>query len=242
MKIAVVNFSGNVGKSTIARHLLLPRLPDAELLAVESVNAQEQAQASLRGHQFSELHEYLHTVPTAIVDIGASNLEELLGLMRRYDGSHEDFDCFVVPTVPSLKQQQDTIATLAELASLGVPRSSIRLVFNRVEDDMDLAREFEPVLDFLNQHPLAQANLGCRLGVNEIYEWIRGSGQPLMAVATDTTDYKRLIARASSTAEKLALAQQLATYRLARGVLPQLDACFAALGLPEEVPAQLPLH
>lgn len=27
MKIAVINFSGNVGKSTVARHLLLPRVP-----------------------------------------------------------------------------------------------------------------------------------------------------------------------------------------------------------------------
>lgn len=27
MKVAVINFSGNVGKTTIARHLLLPRMP-----------------------------------------------------------------------------------------------------------------------------------------------------------------------------------------------------------------------
>ena len=46
MKIAVINFSGNVGKTTIARHLLLPRIPGAELITVESVNADEgQAQA-----------------------------------------------------------------------------------------------------------------------------------------------------------------------------------------------------
>ena len=38
-------------------------------------------------------------------NIGASNVEELLSLMRRYRGSHEDFDYFVIPTVPVLKQQ-----------------------------------------------------------------------------------------------------------------------------------------
>ena len=69
---------------------------------------------------------------SAVVDIGASNVEELLDLMQKYQGSHEDFDAFVVPTVPTLKQQQDTIATLVELARLGVPRSRVRLVFNMV--------------------------------------------------------------------------------------------------------------
>lgn len=41
MKIAVINFSGNVGKSTVARHLLPPRIPGAGLITVESLNADE---------------------------------------------------------------------------------------------------------------------------------------------------------------------------------------------------------
>ena len=49
MKIAVINFSGNVGKTTVARHLLLPRIRGAELIAVESLNADEgQVQAPAR--------------------------------------------------------------------------------------------------------------------------------------------------------------------------------------------------
>jgi len=105
MKIAVLNFSGNVGKSTIARHLLLPRIEGAELIAVESLNADERQGQALRGRQFGELQEYLQTVDNVVVDVGTSNVEDLLGLMHRYRGSHEDFDCFVVPTVPALKQQ-----------------------------------------------------------------------------------------------------------------------------------------
>jgi hypothetical protein len=53
----------------------------------------------------------------------------------------------------------------------------------------------------------------------------------LAALASDDTDYKALIAKARDTAEKLALAQKLATRRLASGVVPELDACFAALAL-----------
>ena len=51
MKLAVINFSGNVGKSTIARHLLLPRIAGATLLAVESVNAADNDAQSLRARQ-----------------------------------------------------------------------------------------------------------------------------------------------------------------------------------------------
>ena len=35
MKIAVLNYSGNVGKTTVARHLLLPRVLGAQLVSIE---------------------------------------------------------------------------------------------------------------------------------------------------------------------------------------------------------------
>ena len=232
MKIAVINFSGNVGKSTVARHLLLPRIEGAELIAVESLNADESQGQALRGRQFGELQEYLQTVDNVVVDIGASNVEDLLGLMHRYRGSHEDFDCFVVPTVPALKQQQDTIATLVELAGLGLPPSRIRLVFNMLEYELGVKQSFNHLLTFLAQQPIASAEPACRLGKNEIYARARDSGTDLRTLARDETDYKSMIVKAQSTADKLALAQRLATRRLASGVVPELDACFSALGLP----------
>jgi hypothetical protein len=232
MKIAVINFSGNVGKSTVARHLLLPRIAGATLVAVESLNADESQGQALRGRQFGELQEYLQTVRSVVVDIGASNVEELLDLMRRYRGSHEDFDCFVVPTVTALKQQQDTIATLVELARLGVTPSRVKLVFNMTERSIEVAQAFAIVLGFVGKHPIAQANPACCLGFNEIYARMRGEAD-LASLIHDDTDYKSLIARAQDTAEKLALAQKLANRRLALGVVPELDACFAALDLNE---------
>ena len=231
MKIAVINFSGNVGKTTVARHLLRPRIDSAELIAVESVNADEGQGPALRGRQFAELQEYLQTIDNAVVDIGASNVEELLGLMQRYRGSHEDFDGFVVPTVPALKQQQDTIATLVELERLGVPAAKIRLVFNMLDNSLDVEPYYDLVLAFHAARPIATVNLACRLGTNEIYGRVRQSGLDLSTLARDDTDYKALIAKTQHPKDKLALAQKLATRRLARGVVPELDACFAALGL-----------
>jgi hypothetical protein len=231
MKVAVINFSGNVGKTTIARHLLAPRIAGAEVVPIESINADDGQRMALRGSQFGELQEFLQTVDNVVVDIGASNVEELLALMRKYRGSHEDFDYFIVPTVPALKQQQDTIATLTALARLGIPAAKLKLVFNQVEDDSDVNADFDVVLAFVQQTALMQPSTRRRLGANEIYERIKGSGADLAALVEDDTDYKALIARAGSTAEKVALAQRLANRRLASGVVPELDACFAALEL-----------
>jgi MinD-like ATPase involved in chromosome partitioning or flagellar assembly len=231
MKVAVINFSGNVGKTTIARHLLAPRIDGAEVIAVESINADEGQGQALRGSQFGELQEYLQTVDNVVVDIGASNVEDLLALMRKYRGSHEDFDYFVVPTVPALKQQQDTIATLTELARLGISASRLRVVFNQVEDDADVREAFDTLLAFVAQNPVAQVSPRCKLGANEIYERVKGTETDLAELAQDETDYKALIApspghpaegRAGAAARRPAAAS---------GVVPELDECFAALEL-----------
>ena len=234
MKVAVISFSGNVGKTTIARHLLAPRMPGAKLVSIESINAGDSGAANvhvIRGRQFAELQEYLQVIDDVVVDIGASNVEELLALMHRYRGSHEDLDYFIVPTVPAGKQQQDTMATLAELSRLGIPADKVRLVFNMVEDGSDIERVFDAMLAFLRVSPVARMSLNCRLGTNEIYGRINGSGVDLSALAADASDYKSLIAAATDSSERLALAQRLATRRLACGVVPELDACFAALCL-----------
>ena len=38
MKVAILNYTGTVGKTTIAAHLLSPRMGDAPIFAVETIN------------------------------------------------------------------------------------------------------------------------------------------------------------------------------------------------------------
>ena len=85
MKAAVINFSGNVGKSTVAKHLLLPRIEDAELIAVESINADAGDGTTVRGRQFGALSEQLLLLDAAVIDVGSSNVEDFVRLMRQYD-------------------------------------------------------------------------------------------------------------------------------------------------------------
>ncbi len=231
MKLAVNNFSGNVGKTTVSRHLLAPRIPGCQVVAVESINADDGQSVTIRGRQFAQLQEFLQSVDNVVIDIGASNVEELLKLMRRYRDSQEDFDGFIVPTVPARKQQQDTAATLAELARIGVPPARLRLVFNQVDDDSPIDRTFDTLLAYCASSGGVQPRTAAFISFNEVYALVRGAGQSLAELAADSTDYKAAIAKASTQPEKLALAQRLATQRLARGVIPDLDACFEALDL-----------
>jgi hypothetical protein len=231
MKLAVINFSGNVGKSTVARHLLAPRIPGCHLVAVESINADDGQAMTIRGRQFAQLQEYLQTVSNLVVDVGASNVEDLLALMRRYSGSHADFDGFVVPTVPPRKQQQDTAATLTELARIGVPPQRVRLLFNQLEDETPIERTFETLLAYCAASGAVQPRTAACMRYNEVYARVRGTGQSLLDLAADTINYKAEISNTTSASEKLVLAQKLATQRLSRGVIPELDACFAALDL-----------
>lgn len=231
MRLAVINFSGNVGKTTIARHLLAPRIPGCQVVAVESINADDGQPTTIRGRQFAQLQEFLQSVDDVVIDIGASNVEELLKLMRRYHDSHQDFDGFIVPTVPARKQQQDTAATLAELARIGVAPERLRLVFNQVDDDSPIERTFETLLAYCTSTGVVQPRPAASISFNEVYALVRGTDQSLAGLAANTTDYKAAIAKAGRQSEKLALAHHLAIQRLARGVIPELDACFESLDL-----------
>ena len=231
MKIAIINFSGNVGKTTITRHLLAPRIKDAEIVSVESANADEQEVDALRGKDFAHLQQYMLASDNLLVDIGASNVEDLLALMRKFKGSHEDFDYFVVPAVPDVKQQKDTANTAEKLVKMGVPAARIKIVLNRVEDTDNPEKQFSGLVGYLATTKVAALTPGAFLSDNEIYQRLKSDGRSITELASDKTDYKALIAKAATQDEKLALADQLAIKRLASGVLPELDACFKALAL-----------
>jgi hypothetical protein len=229
MKIAVINFSGNVGKSTIARHLLAPRIPDAQVIAIETINSDGSDDEALKGKQFGELQEAMTIMDAAVVDIGASNVEDVVSLMRQYRGSHDDFDYFVVPTVPEKKQQRDTISTINALAELGVPAKKIRTVFNKVDSDDDPARVFSGLFDYHKAEKCFTLRQDAVLHTNEVYARLNGSAVNLRELVDDQTDYKAKIKEAANSEEKLRYAQLLSIQRLAAGVVEEHDAVFKTL-------------
>jgi hypothetical protein len=229
MKITVINFSGNVGKSTIARHLLVPRLCNAQLIPIESINSDGSDDEAIRGKQFGQLQEALALLDDAVVDVGASNVEDFIHLMSQYKGSHEDFDFFVVPTVSKGKQQRDTISTIEALADIGIPPKKIRLVFNMVEMDEQVEQVFVGLFDYQTSAKRFTLKPDAVIHVNDIYGKLSNGQQSIGDVLADPADFKEKIKLAKDDQEKLRFAQLLSVKRLATGVSEELDAVFKTL-------------
>ncbi|WP_342616482.1 StbB family protein [Rhodoferax sp. GW822-FHT02A01] len=229
MKLAVINFSGNVGKSTVARHLLAPRLKNAQLIAVESINSDGSQDEAIRGKQFGELLEALALMGDAVVDIGASNVEDFINLMKQYRGSHEDFDYYVIPTVSKAKQQRDTISTIHALTEIGIPAKKILLVFNMVELNETPERIFSGLFEYHASARSFTLKPNAVIHVNEIYGKLKGTEQGISDILNDSTDLKEQLKAATDSDEKLRISRLIGVKRLAAGVTEELDTVFKAL-------------
>jgi hypothetical protein len=229
MKVAVINFSGNVGKSTVARHLLLPRMPEAEFVAVESINADEGTGESVRGKQFGQLQEQLLLIDAAVIDIGASNVEDFIKLMQLYRGSHEDFDFFVVPAVKEAKQIKDTIATISALTAMGVPADRIRVVFNKLDADETVEEAFYPLIAYHTDTKSFRYTPKAVLQYSELYQKLRTHRLTVAELLADATDYKARLRTAANPEEKAHAAAMISMRRLAASAQDNLDAVYAAI-------------
>jgi hypothetical protein len=233
MKIAVINFSGNVGKTTVAAHLLKPRLGDAPIYSVESLNVDASADGieveKLRGRKYGELQEQLMMRDAAIVDVGASNVEEFLKLMQQYSGSHEEFDMFLVPVVKEKKQQADTVNTIRALAAIGVPRSKIRTVFNKVEVDDSIADEFAALFGLAELERSFTLNPEAVIYSNEVFERLKSVGKSLGDITSDPIDYRAKLREATTDEDKEHCVRMVAIKRLAVTANKNLDDAYRAV-------------
>ncbi len=229
MKIAVINFSGNVGKSTTARHLLAPRIPDATIIPVETINSDGTTDEALKGKEFGKLMELLAISEAAVVDVGASNVEDFINQMQQFKGSYEDFDYFVVPTVPATKQQRDTIATIDALSKIGIGPDRIRLVFNQVETGDNALTLFAPLVSYHETYQNFTLKPDTVIHVNEIFGLLKDSAQSIPALLDDETDYREKIRSAKTQEEKIQFSRRLSIKRLAAGVNDELNQVFDRL-------------
>lgn len=233
MKVAVINFSGNVGKTTIAGHLLKSRMNDAPIYSVESLNVDATSDGleveKMKGKRFGDLVEQLMQSDEAIIDVGASNVEEFLKQMQQYAGSHEEFDYFVVPTVKEKKQQADTVNTLRALAKLGIPKSKIRLVFNKVEMDDSVEDDFASLFGLAELEKGFTLKPGAVVFANEVFERLKSVGKSLADITADETDYRARLRETTDQDEKELCVRMVALKRLATTANANLDDVFKTL-------------
>ncbi|CAB3909989.1 plasmid stability protein StbB [Achromobacter xylosoxidans] len=235
MKIATVNYSGSVGKTVTTSHLLAPRIPDAEIIAVESTN-ESAADLGLdveqmRGGQFGRLFRKLLMAEAAIVDVGASNIEDFLAELVKYDQAHLEIDYYVLPVVSSGKAQRETIKTIQALSEMGVPADRVRVLFNRV--DSDVREEFAAIFGYARKSGDFQANPEAAIFENEVFDLLANKRTTIKEILADPRDYRQELRQADRDDAKLVshLSDMHALQSLARPVDRQLDKAFGALFL-----------
>jgi len=226
MKVAVLNFSGNVGKTTICANLFAPRMTDAPYFSVESVNEDASANGievdRLKGKQFGALIDQVMACDDALIDVGASNVEAWLSQMTRYRGSHQEIDLYVLPTTQDRKAQMDTVNTASALSTIGVDAARISVVFNRVDPEDDVVEVFSALYGVAARGLTRAPGPDAAIYDNEVYELLKDAGRSMGDVLTDDTDYRSLM-RQSSGAEKLAAIRAINLRRLATSANENLD-------------------
>lgn len=227
MKVAVLNYSGNVGKTTIAKHLLLPRMGVCEWVPVESINSGGDDLLNYRGREFKEVLQQVMTMENAVVDIGSSNIEQVFDQLRKLEDAHEDFDYFVIPTVAAEKQQADTLKIVMDMLSMDVDSSRIKLVFNQVPDDAHFQRTFGRLVAELRSMDV-DASHAAVIHDSDLFTMIE-PGQSIAQLVCADRNIKAEIAAEIDPAKKKELAAELIASRLAKGVQREMDAVFSAL-------------
>ena len=233
MKVAVINFSGNPGKTTLVDHLLAPRM-NAPKFEIETINESSSTNSDaerLKGKEFGGLQEDLMKLESAIVDVGSSNVEEFIRQMGQFDGSHEEFDYFVVPTVSEKKQQIDTVSTIKTLAGIGVPAKKIRTVFNKVEleDASDVPRLFSTIFGFYEAEKIFTLRSEAVLFKSEIFDRLRVLKKTVSQIVNDDTDYYAMLREAKDENTKDYAISMRSAQRLARSAHRNLDHVYKVL-------------
>lgn len=229
-RIAVINFSGNVGKTTISAQMLAARMPDAPFYSIESSNVDASADGfkvkKLRGKDYGDLMQDIFLLEEVVVDVGASNIGDFIKFMHQYHASHEVFDYYIVPVVKEKKQQADTINTIDALAGLGVSPEKIRVIFNKVEVDDPITTVFEPIFAAAAVRQNFTVMPDAVIYANDAFDKVKNRGKSLSDVLADGTDYKLKAREAKNDEEREKFVSMAMVKMLSVSAVKNLDAVY----------------
>ena len=214
-KIAAINLSGNVGKTTLCINLCDAFMADAKYLSVEMRNTsaadhiQSLDMEEFAAAEFKTVFREIMINDKVIVDVGSSNIFPFMDELMRYKSAIGELDLILVPTTPPEKQQKDTIATIEWLHKLGFPANKIRVVFNLYPslDNKDMALVYSYVFGYAMADGKSKATFEPHIVVaeNEVFETMQVQRKNIREIASDKTDWKAMRVEAKAAEDMDAL-------------------------------------
>ncbi|WP_236730580.1 StbB family protein [Pseudomonas savastanoi] len=202
------------------------------MYAIESINETAENLGldveKLRGNKFRELFKRLMLEDQAIIDVGASNVEDFMANLESFEEAHDEIDYYVIPITSGTKEQKETVSMIGTLAAMGIPASKIRLVFNRVKRDVNT--EFSIIISYHDRTQLFWINPQCSIFETELFDALSVKRISLNALMADDTDYKAMLKDKSASIQDRELWSDMYGLKLlAKGVNRKLDVVFTEL-------------
>lgn len=230
LKAAILNNSGNVGKSTICQAMLKPRLEGSEIIKVETINSDGTNDNKLSAKEFDEILKRIDDADCTLIDVGASNIEQFMVQMLEFQGSHELIDYFIVPVTPQDKQQRDSITTIKNLLDMGIEPEHIKVIFNMAEKDLAIDKQFAIFLADKTCNKIAGTTPSV-VHHNNIFTILAKSKLKYDDVYHDNRDFRTLIRSAESKEIRQELSNLRTVKMLMNGFNSDLDIAFENLNL-----------
>ncbi|EGU42429.1 StbB family protein [Vibrio scophthalmi] len=233
MKLAIVNNSGNVGKSTICQVLLQPRLTDSQIIKVETINSDGTDDLKFSAGEFHSIIQETDLYDHAILDVGSSNIETFIHQMKEFKGSHDDIDYFIIPITPKHKQQIDSVSTVTTLGTLGVEPEKIRFIFNQADKIIPTDRQYSFFIKSIKEELDLIVNHANTPTIYETsaFSLLSQQGRTFSEVTNDNRDFKAMLRESTDRDERLEISELRTTKQLINGVNDILDAAFLNLNL-----------
>lgn len=198
--VAVVSLTGKAGKSTVVNNMLVPLMPSAKLIKMETINLSGLSGASeevqLKGREIGKLQDALQDCWSAIVDVGASNVESFLLALNQQSDAHLDFDFFIVPIeANSAKRNEmgEAIKTINTLADMGIEPARIKVVFNKLAADSSVEEECSAILKFHKMEGKFTLNTAAAIHDTPAFKALDVAGKSFKEMVGDKTDYRQMM-------------------------------------------------
>lgn len=227
MIVTVLNFSGNTGKTTLCKNMLAPLL-DADRHEIEKLNSGDGQADSERGaRDFKNLTSTLFSSPrSAVVDIGSSEIAEMLKQFAKFEDTFSDIDFWVIPLTVAAKQRKDTLQTVAALIELGVEPGKIVVLPNNIADPETAIVDLENVYKLRQTGVFVAENM---ILESELFEILKDTDQNVIDLAGKETDFKKLrdeAIAAGDDAQLSAIGRARTLHQMAKSTARNLRAVF----------------